>query len=454
MNIVIEVIKDVLKIRGGSLYIVGGYIRDKLIKTNQTLEDLDVIYEGNIIPFIEELMERGYNVFPLKKELGIYRAIINGKTVDIAQMKGNTIEEDLSLRDFSINAVALKLIKNEIVDPYKGREHIKARLIHEVKENSIKNDRIRILRAFRFSIKYGMHFSESCERHIKEESPYIKKHPKERIFNEFIKLIDEDHDGRVFEELERYEVLKELIPNIEELKKIGKCKYHIEDAFTHMNLVYKNFKELLRGKTSLRGMDIDIFHEKVGDIPVKNYIAFAAFCHDIGKVNCYKKIGDKISFIGHDTVGAKIMSSVCEELGFPKRAEKLITTLVEAHMYPLGLCKNKVKNHKKSFYKFFTRYEKNVPYILAISYCDMHATKTLYDPDNEAQVFKEYIEKLLEEYKYYRDIKEKRLLDGRDIMQLTNAKDKEIKEILEEIDRRRYYGDITSKEEAIRFLEK
>ena len=454
MDKIIEIIKDITKDSNCSVYIVGGYIRDKLMKTKKVLEDIDVVYEGNVIAFIEEVIRRGYNVFPLKKEMGIYRVIINGIIVDVAQMKGKSIEEDLNLRDFSINAVALKLVENKIIDPYRGREHIKSRLIHEVNEDSIKSDRIRILRAFRFAFKYGMHFSENCEQHIKKESPYIKEYPKERIFNEFIKVIDEDHHGRAFEELERYGVLQELIPNIEGLKKIGKCKYHIEDAFTHMNLVYKNFKDISRGGLDLLGLDIKIFYEKIGDISIKNYVAFAAFCHDIGKVECYKKIGDKVSFIGHDDVGAKTMRGVCEGLGFPKKAERLITTLIEAHMYPLNLCKNKVKNYKKSFYKFFSRYEENVPYILTLSYCDMHATKTLYDPDNEALVFKQYIEKLLEEYNRYKNVKENRFLDGRDIIQLTGVQGEEIKKLLEEIDKRMYYGEITNKEDAIRFLRK
>jgi poly(A) polymerase len=454
MDIVIEILKEILKDTGGSIYIVGGYIRDKLIKSKKVLEDLDIVYEGNIVVFVEELRRRGYSIFSLKEGIGIYRTIIDGVIVDVAQMKGNSIEEDLSLRDYTINAIALKLMDNKIIDPFNGRDHIKARLIHELNESSIKSDKVRILRAFRFAFKYGMHFSVSCEEHIKENSYYIKQYPKERIFNEFIKIIQEDSEGIAFEELERYGVLKELIPNVEELKKIGKCKYHIEDAFTHMNLVYRNFKEILKGRLILYGIDIEILNKNIGSIPIKDYIAFAAFCHDIGKVNCYKNTEGKVSFIGHDIVGSKIMSKVCGELGFPKKAEKLITTLVEAHMYPLGLCKNKVRNYKKSFYKFFSKYDEYVPYILVISYCDMQATKTLYDPDNEEQIFKDYIEKLLEEYKLYKHIKENRFLNGREIMELTEAKGEEIRKLLEEIDKKVYYGEITSKEDIIRFLRK
>lgn len=452
MKDIIEDIKDILNNLGGSAYIVGGYIRDKLIGGNKVPEDLDIVYDGDIHVFIEKLIEKGYNIFPIKENMKIYRGTFYGKVLDISELKGNNIEEDLRNRDFTLNAIALKLIDNKIIDPFRGRDHIKARIIHEVSETSVKDDKIRILRAYRFAIKYGMHFSKECEKNIIENGKYIKDCPKERIFNELIKIIEDDVQGVLFQELDRDGVLKELLPYIDELKTMGKCRYHIEDAFTHMNLVYENFKELLKGNLSIRGLDTSIFDESLANISIKNYIAFAAFCHDIGKAKCYKKVDDKVSFIGHDKEGALILRNVCDELGFPKRAQELIEKLVEAHMYPLGLCKNNVKNYKKSFYKFFLRYDKYIPYILALSYCDMHATKMLYDPDGEEDIFKEYIEKLLEEYKIYREVKDNRLLDGKKVIEITKAEGKDIKLILEELDKKTYLGDISNVEEAIKYL--
>lgn len=452
MNFIIDDVKEILKKIKGTAYIVGGYVRDKLIKAIDTSKDIDIVYDGDIEIFIEELRQKGYGVFQLKQEMGIYRAIIEEKILDIAKLKGDSIEEDLSYRDFTINAIALELINNEIIDPYKGRNHIKNRVIHEVSEDSIKNDRIRILRAERLAIKYGFHLSKSCEEHIIEESKYIKDYPKERIFNEFIRILEEDKKGKAFEDLEKYGVLKYLMPYIEELKTIGKCRYHIEDAFTHMNLVYRNFIEILNEKLYIDGLDLNIFDEKLGEIPIKNYMAFAAFSHDIGKVKCYVKNGDKVSFIGHDKEGARIIGEVCGELGFPKRAQKFVEKLTEAHMYPLGLCKNKVKNYKKSFYKLFSRYNEYIPYILTLSYCDIHATKMLYDPDNEEEEFIAYLERLFKEYSLFRKIKDNRFLNGKEIIELIGAEGEEIKYILEELDRFTYYGEIKSKEDAVKMI--
>jgi len=452
MKEIIESIKKILHITNGNAYIVGGYIRDKLLNREVISEDLDIIYEGDIEYFIENLEKIGYSIFPIKESIGIYRGVIEGKIVDIARLKGRNIEEDLRSRDFTINAIALKLIENKIIDPFKGREHLKAKLIHEVTDNSIKDDRVRILRAYRLSLKLGMHFSRTCETHIIEESKYIKEYPKERIYSELIKLIEEDKEAIAFEVLERCGVLQNLIPYIDELKVIGKCRYHIEDAFTHMNLVYKNFKALLKGNFNIKGLDLGLFNRSLGGTHLKNYVAFAAFSHDIGKAKCYKKIEDKISFIGHDKVGAEIIKEVCEELGFPNDGKKLIEVLVEAHMYPLGLCKNSIKNNKKSFYKFFSRYDKFIPFILTLSYCDMYATKMLYDPDNEEELFKKYIELLFEEYKLFRKARDNKFVDGKQVMEITKVKGKEVRFLLEDLEKKAYFRQINNVEEAIKYL--
>lgn len=454
MNIIIDDVKDIVKNIGGNSYIVGGYIRDKLIKNKDDFKDLDIIYEGDISIFIEKLKYKGYNIIPLKKEKNIYRAIREDKNLDITSLKGINIEEDLKNRDFTINAIAFKLIENKIIDPFKGRKHIENRIIHEVSENSIKEDCIRILRAYRFCIKYGMHFSKSCEEHIIEYSSNIKKYPKERIFNEFMKIIEVDHRGNAFEELDKQGVLKNILPYIDELKIVGKCKYHIEDTFTHMKLVYRNAKDLIENRMFIDGVNLNIFNDKIGEFTVGDYFTFAAFCHDIGKPKCYRKTNDKISFIGHDKEGSKIIENVCMELGFPKQATKFIKILVEAHMYPLGLCKNNVNSYKKSFYEFFSRYDKYIPYILVLCYCDMYATKMLYDPENEQEIFNQYIKKLFEEFKIFRNAVDGKLISGYEVIEFTGAEGKKIKEIIDEVHRKIYYGEINNKQQVIRYLKR
>lgn len=451
---IIENIKKVVKDIGGEVYIVGGYIRDKLLNTKEASKDLDIIYNGDIKLFLDKLTLDGFHIITLKDEQQIYRAILNDITVDIALIKGESIEEDLGARDFTINAIALKLIDNKIIDPFNGRRHLNAKLIHPVNENSISDDSVRILRAYRLAIKYGMHFSKECEKQIIDNKHNIMKFPKERIFNEFMQIIKCDKFGRAFEELDTLGVLKNLLPYIDELKTVGRCKYHIEDAFTHMNLVYKNSKALLNGELFIEGLDLNIFNNNIGEFLISEYFSFAAFCHDIGKFVCHREKDGRVSFIGHDKEGAKIMMDICNKLGFPKEAKKFICSLIEAHMYPLGLCKNNVKHYKKSFYKFFLRYNKYVEYILALSFCDMHATKMLYDPNNEEKIFKSFLERLYKEYNEFKDAINSEWIDGKLVMEITGAEGEEIRTILNDVYKNIYYKELNNKEDVLKYLNK
>lgn len=451
---IIRIIKRVVKEIGGDIYIVGGYIRDKLLNKKEISKDLDLIFSGDIKLFLDKLTVYGFHIITLKDEKQIYRAILNDLTVDIALIKGESIEEDLSKRDFTINSIALKLIDNKIIDPFNGRMHLNAKVIHPVDLSSIKDDPVRILRAYRFSLKYGMHFSKECEKQIIDNKSKIMKFPKERIFNEFMEIIKCDKFGIAFEELDTLGVLKYLLPYMDELKTVGKCKYHIEDAFTHMNLVYKNSKVLLNRELFIEGLDLSIFNNNIGGFLIKEYFSFAAFCHDIGKFVCYRNKDGRVSFIGHDKKGSKIMMDICNNLGFPKESKKFICNLIEAHMYPLGLCKNNVKDYKKSFYKFFLRYNKYVEFILALSFCDMHATKQLYDPNNEEEIFKNFLERLFKEYNEFKDAINSNWIDGKLIIEVIGIQGEDIRKVLNEVYKKIYFKEINNKEDVLKYLNK
>lgn len=450
MNVLIRDIRAILNKNDIEGYMVGGYIRDKLINPKNEPKDIDIVIEKNVERVLGELYDIGYSVFTLKEGMDIYRAIKGENVIDLAQMKGESIEEDLSKRDFTINAIALKLSNNEIIDPFSGRKHIESRIIHIISEQNIKNDRVRILRGNRISIKNGMHFSKQCEEVFFKESKHIMECPKERIFNELMLIIKGDVQGIAFERLDSSGTLKYLLPYIDELKRIGKCRYHIEDAFTHMNLVYKIFINLYNKRLLLNGLDESIFEHTIGQYCTWIYMAFAAFCHDIGKVDSYSNNLGKISFVGHEKRGSEIMREVCRGLGFPKKAIRFVETLIEAHMYPLGLCKNNVKKQKKSFYKFFSRYDKYIPYILTLSYCDMYATKMLYDPDNEKDTFMNYLEMLFKEYDLYKQAKENKLLTGKEVINITGVSGENVGVVLKELERGTYCGYIKNKNEAMK----
>ena len=446
--------REVVSKAGGEVYLVGGYIRDRLISITAQPKDIDFIFNGNIEKFMEELENRQYKFFPIKQKIGIYRCMLGDNSIDISLMEGDSIEEDLKNRDFTMNAIAIKLSgdKVKVIDPFYGRRSIDNRIIKSVTDTSLENDPIRILRGVRFYISYGMHFNLDTEKCIEKLGYRIMDMPMERVFKEFMLILERDNQGKAFEVLDNYGILKNIIPYIEELKTIGKCAYHIEDVFTHMNLTYCVFKDILSGRVSVEGLNLHVFEDKIGGFKLGVYMSLACFLHDIGKYQAYRKDGDKVSFWGHEMKGAAIARNFCRNMKFPKKAESYIENIVEGHMYPLKIFKQSSKDKKNDFYKFFSKYDGYIIEILTVAYCDNYATRMLLDVGNEKVRFKMFIEEMLKEYELYCSINEDKILNGNDVIQILNISGPEVKNVLEDVTRFRYLGKIRTREEALNYL--
>lgn len=396
---IIKDIKDAMKVLNIDAYIVGGYIRDKLIKVKSEPTNLDIVIKGDMKGFINELEGKGYGFVSDNNER--CKITCNNKIVNVSQLKENTIEDNLADRDFTMNAIAINLKNNEIIDPFKGRLHIKRRIIQEIDDESIKNDPIRILRGIRFYIKYGMHFSAYTEVNIRSEAKNIVNCPKKLIESEIMNIIHNDEGGIFFEVADQFYVLKELIPYVDELKKIGKCKYHAVDAFTHMNTAYHVFKDMEKGYLKIENIDLNSLRKNIGSYDVLDYLAFGIFVHDIGKYESYKKEGDKISFRGHDIAGFNTIIKVCDNLGFSSEAKEFVACIVKNHMHPLGISKNRDNDYQEDFYNFFDEFKEKSPYLIIASFCDVYATRMYLDVENQKNKYKDFIQSMFVEYQNY-----------------------------------------------------
>ena len=185
------------KLNNVKIAIIGGYIRDLLIKKihnkeNFNLIDLDVVIEGSAISLAKFIKKNINNVeLCLIKEFDIYNTVeinINNIKVDIASareesylapgsnpsVKESTIKEDLKRRDFSINAIAFEIADKEIYDSFQGINHIKDKELHLLHSNSIKDDPSRILRCAKYASRLNFDISETS---LSQSQDFINKWP-------------------------------------------------------------------------------------------------------------------------------------------------------------------------------------------------------------------------------------------------------------------------------------
>lgn len=224
------------------------------------------------------------------------------------------IKDDLKRRDFTINAMAYNISKGQLIDLYKGQENIKDKVIKAVDtpEERFQEDALRMLRAVRFSTQLDFAVSYETMKAISDNANLIKNISKERIREEFIKIIDSPQSAVGIGMLSKLGLLKYIIPELEEGIGCEQGGAHIFDVFEHC-------LKALEHATS-KGFSIEL--------------RLASLFHDIGKPRSRRKgIKKAFTFYGHEVVGARMVRNIMDRLKFPKKQSELVVSMVRNHMF-------------------------------------------------------------------------------------------------------------------------
>lgn len=333
MEIPIEVknIIEKLKKNDFEAYAVGGCVRDFLrgvepedwdVTTNAKPKEIQKIfphsfYENRFLT-VTVLTESSN---PKLKEIEITTYRKEAKYTDKRhpdEVKfAKTLEEDLKRRDFTVNAMALEIFNDrlEIIDLFSGKKDLKEKVIRAVgnpKERFFE-DALRMMRAVRFTVTLGEDWKieNRTKEAIKENAFWISAISKERIRDEFLKIIMSERAAKGIEILRELGLLKYIIPELEEGYKVTQNKHHIYECYEHY----------------LRSLD---FAAKKN---FNKYVRLAALFHDIGKPRTKKGEGPEATFYGHEIVGAKMTAQILNRLRFPKKEIEKITKLVRYHLF-------------------------------------------------------------------------------------------------------------------------
>ena len=352
LNNDVEFILDILN-KNGEGYIVGGSVRDILLGVSP--KDYD--FTTNIAYSTLKELFKDYNPKEIGKHFGILMIKINGIHYEIAKFRKDLgilngrhpesvkfvdeIAEDLKRRDFTINAMAYSR-KNGLIDLYNGSSDIKNKLIRFVGDPGlrIKEDALRILRAVRFVSALGFDLETETKKAILKNKLQLKKISKERIREEFSKILLSDYVDKGLLLMKELGILEIIIPEIEMLYEFNQNNpHHHKDVFAHTVSVVKNTqKDLLTRITAL--------------------------FHDIGKPNTHSIDKNGIShYYGHENNSAEIASAALRRLKFPNDFIRDVDVLIRNHMIIFEkpgakaikkfICKVGIENLDKIFDHFY-----------------------------------------------------------------------------------------------------
>ena len=320
---------------GVDAYIVGGFIRDLILK--KEVEDIDFLIVGDVMKFAQTFANTlGINDIVVFKTFGTAHFNHQGLNFEfVAARKESyakssrkplvsegTFFDDISRRDFTINTLAVSILKEnfgEVIDHFNGINDIEKKLIRTPLDPKITfdDDPLRILRAFRFASQLNFNVDESIVKAAEELRDRLEIVSQERETDEFLKILKSPRPSVGLKLLQITKVMEVIFPEISQMIGVEqRDEYHHKDVFYHTLEV------------------VDNISQKTEDV----WLRFAALVHDIAKPKTKKFIeGTGWTFHGHEEFGARMMKSIFRRMKLPMNKLDYMEKLVRLHLRPIAL---------------------------------------------------------------------------------------------------------------------
>ena len=455
------------------LFLIGGTVRDMLL--NLPPKDIDLTCKGARDIAYNLANYRNASIVPMEKKphTPCYRIVDRADSrnyIDIAEMRGETIYDDLMQRDFTINAIAMEVNRDgsraEMVDPLNGSQDIRHNIIKSVRHDAFISDPLRILRALRFSAVLNFDIEPSTLDQIKEFVDLLKTVSGERIFSELLLILGTANSALFINQMDQLGILDVIFPETSAMKGCTQNAFHHKDVWGHSLLTMANCEDILNDAAltkdkenplSLRERErvrVGLWDEVAANIARDNRLPLtklAALLHDVGKPACRQVNSDtgRITFYGHDEKGAELMDEIAERLRMSNRDRDFLKLLIADHLHVLSLAKHGVKPATKM--RWFRKMKDDAVPSIIVAMADVKST---LGPDSSKEELENFLRWSKEAIKDYYEVIKKRLerrelITGRDLIALGMEPGPEMGRILEQIRSAQDTGEVNSSEEAL-----
>ncbi len=323
----IKKITEKLEKEGFEAFVVGGSVRDALlgkkpndwdVTTNANPEEIKKVFSNNYSNnnFGTVTVLTGSKKDELKEvEITPYRieeGYKDNRHPDKVKWAEN-VEDDLSRRDFTVNALAYRPAKDKLVDIFDGKNDLNKKIIRAVGDpgKRFNEDGLRIMRAVRFATTLEFKIEEKTKEEIKKNKELLKNISNERIRDELVKIIMNKNAAVGVEALRKLGLLTYIIPELEAGYGVDQNKHHVYDCYEH----------------SILSLDYAAKQD------YNKQVRLAALLHDIAKPKVKEGEGEEATFYNHEVVGEKEARKILKRLKFPKKDIKKIVKLVRYHLF-------------------------------------------------------------------------------------------------------------------------
>ncbi|MDQ1205154.1 CCA tRNA nucleotidyltransferase [Microbacterium sp. SORGH_AS_0862] len=335
---VVVVLADAFADAGHELAVVGGPVRDALL--GRTTHDLDFTTDADPDEILRIVTPISTAQWDIGRAFGTIGARIRGEQVEITTYRadaydgetrkpvvafGDSLESDLVRRDFTVNAMALRVPGPQLVDPHGGIEDLVAGVLRTPTDARISfgDDPLRMLRAARFSSQLGFTVDADAVAAISELRETLGIVSPERIQGELVRLLQTDDPVRGLRLLVDTGLIDLFLPEVPALRLEVDEHHHHKDVYEHSLTVLRQTIELERTRHP----------DAAPDVPLR----LAALLHDIGKPATRRlEPGGAVTFHHHDVKGSRMARKRLRELRFDSATIESVALLIELHLRFFG----------------------------------------------------------------------------------------------------------------------
>lgn len=336
---IFSIIKDLADTTGTKCYVIGGYVRD-CIMDRPFKNDVDILVVGSGIDFATKLGQRLHTKVAVYKSFGTAMLVYDGLDVEFVGarresyrrdsrkpiVEDGTLQDDQNRRDFTINAMAYSLNKDDygkLLDPFNGMEDVRHRIIRTPLDprDTFSDDPLRMMRAVRFATQLHFKIEIGAIQAIVDVKERIKIISKERIIDELNKIILSEKPSVGFKYLFDTGLLELIFPAMYNLQGV-----EIVDGRRHKDNFYHTLEVL----------------DNVASLSDDLWLRWAAIMHDIAKP-ATKRFDKRVgwTFHGHEDKGARMVPKLFAELKLPLNEKmKFVQKLVQLHLRPIVLAQD------------------------------------------------------------------------------------------------------------------
>lgn len=469
-------VSDFLARENVKSYVVGGFVRDVLLRRDAADIDIAVASDAlEIAPKVAAALGGKYVLLDEANKIG--RVVLvseeRHRELDFSTFEGS-IEQDLARRDFTIDAMAIDLrqLENDYadvrpIDPFDGWNDLHRGVIRAVAKTTFEEDALRLLRAVRLAAELGFSIDKQTETLIQRCASLIANVAGERVREELLRLLAVSGAEQLLPYLDELGLLTAIIPELTQMKGVEQPKEHFWNVFDHSLKTVTAVDYLLRqgaweyandevlavtpwSAVLAEHFDLEVSHGSTRRLLLK----MAALIHDIAKPQTKTIETDgRMRFLRHAQEGTAITVNILERLRFSVKEIKLVETLVKYHLRPGQMSNNGLPTNR-AIYRYFRDTGEAGIDILFLNLADHLATR---GPHLDIASWQEHAEMV--EYVLAQRFQEKnltaapKLVDGHDLINILGMNPgPKIGELLETVREAQATGEVTSRQGALSYI--